>query len=155
MPGSEEMPPSPSGKPEVAPADFSVDNARRAADNQASMEHRDGNRPADDADPQNDGPLIPPVTPPAASSRGNDAFPDASFIDVDAADAPAEIALQACPFCRRATRADADVCHRCGNFLLRDEEASDRRRACIARWSLAMGLFGLALWLILWSKLSL
>lgn len=112
------------------------------------MAQRDGESPADDVDPPLDG----ATTPPAASSRGDDTFPNDAFIDSDG-DAPAEVALQACPFCRRMTRADADLCHRCGNFLLHDHEASPRRRDRIIRWVVAMSLFVFAAWVLYVSQM--
>jgi predicted nucleic acid-binding Zn ribbon protein len=48
---------------------------------------------------------------------------------------PHEIDLARCPFCRRAVRPDADVCHHCRNFILRDDEP----RRVPGRW-LVLGL---------------
>jgi predicted nucleic acid-binding Zn ribbon protein len=111
------------------------------------MAQQDERTPADDDafDPKSDAAESPPAS--GVPNTRPDGFPDDNFIDTT--DAPHEIALQTCPFCSRATRADADVCHRCGNFLLRDEEASRRFRERILRWVVAMALFAFAAW-VLW-----
>jgi predicted nucleic acid-binding Zn ribbon protein len=53
-----------------------------------------------------------------------------------------------CPICRQSIVEDADVCPRCGNFVLRDESAGERRPTwwILLVIMLMIGLIGFAAW---------
>jgi predicted nucleic acid-binding Zn ribbon protein len=62
----------------------------------------------------------------------------------DRATVPHEVDLTPCPFCKRAVRHDADVCHHCRNFILHDAPARVRPN----RW-VVVALLGLLTILLL------